>query len=75
MTYLRSAAAGVAASVFAVAVVLCVQVLTVALRMAWESRSSASGGIGFVTITPGLPVMIAAVVGFGLGFWWVRRKR
>ena len=77
MLLIRSVAAGALAAVAAVvAWVLVVVVLPAMVRYSFSRyRYAGSGGIGFVvTSINALIVMVVAMVGFALGFWWTFRR-
>lgn len=76
MIYLKSVGAGLVTSVVAVILFLLLQVLTLAIAVAWQSRAAGSVGVGAVSVgVLSRPVMIAAAVGFVVGFWWRLRRQ
>ena len=67
--YLKSALVGIAGAIVAVALFLAVMVGFVAWRI--DTPESAMTAV----IVGADQVLLAAVVGFGLGLWWTRKRR
>lgn len=73
MIYVKAAAVGIVTGLL-LAVLWTLAALLIPLSVVFLS-SSGSGGLGAVSVGSG-STLLAAVVGFALGFaWWVRRSR
>lgn len=69
MVWLKRVIAGVIGAILAV-----VLVVAAIIRMNWNFGEG-SGGVGvFVISLSTLPFIVAALVGFGLGWWWMDKR-
>ena len=68
--YLKSIGVGVMGAVLAVVAWVAIQVLFVAIAVAWQARGG-SGGVG--AVSSGIP-LIVAIAGFVGGFLWRYRR-
>jgi hypothetical protein len=75
MIYLKAAAVGIVSALVLAILWTLAATLTPLSAMLLSSLRSGSGGLGAVSVGLG-STLVAAVVGFVLGFgWWIRRSR
>ena len=71
MNYLKSALAGLAAAIIAVVILVAALIGFVN----WRLEPPPPGGMVAIIVNP-YQALLAAAIGFGIGFWWnVRRQR
>ena len=69
VSYLRSVLAGVAAAIMAL--VTFVAALLVIVN--WRMQPPPPGGMVAIIVNP-YQALLAAAIGFGIGFWWNKRR-
>jgi hypothetical protein len=74
MVYLKSIAAGLAASVAVLIGAVLFEVIRTVLIITWLRRSG-SGGIGAVSSGLGPGLFPAVATAFVVGFWWQFRRQ
>ena len=81
MLYLKSVAAGIVTAVVASLVwILATLVLPVFVPLLWSGfidDGTGSGGVGAVSVNFSVNsawILVVALAGFGVGFWWTLRR-